>query len=283
MYGMKINREYFGPLTTALIEPSIPIVINIIQAILSAKQGVRSISLGLAEQGNRSQDIAGLHVLKKVADRYLRKCGFTNVRTTTVFHQYMSAFPENENKAEQLIVESATTAALGGATRVMVKTPVEAFKIPSPEENIRGINCVRRGIEKSKQVVPDRAAIQKEIALLETEVTCMLTAVEALGEGEWSRGAVRALLEGIIDVPFSPNQYNRNELITFRSTAGVIRFAQCNNLPFPEHIREFHYNELADRKIAEGASKLYPILEKDLTRIWKGDYRWWPLDNHYSV
>lgn len=283
LYGMNINREYFGPLTTALIEPSISITINIVQAVLSAKQGVKSISLGLAEQGNRSQDIASLYVLKKVSDYYLRKYGFTDVRTTTVFHQYMSAFPENENKAEQLITESAVTATLGGATRLMVKTPVEAFKIPSAEENIRGIMCVKKGIEKAKGVIPNQKAIQKEIKLLETEVSCLMRAIEELGNGHLSRGAIRALFAGIIDVPFSPNQYNRGEAITFRSAEGAVRFAQCINLPFPEHIKEFHYNELLNRKRQENSNKLYPILEKDLTRIWKGDYRWWPLDDCYTM
>ena len=56
-YGIIINREYFGPLTTSLIEPTIPICINIVQSVLSAKAGVKCISVSLAEQGNRSQDM----------------------------------------------------------------------------------------------------------------------------------------------------------------------------------------------------------------------------------
>lgn len=282
-FGMNINREYFGPLTTTLIEPSIPITINIVEAVLSAKQGVKSISLGLAEQGNRSQDIAAFHVLKKMADHYLRKYGFKDVRTTTVFHQYMGAFPENENKAEQLIIESAATATLGGATRIMVKTPVEALKIPSAEENIRGIECVKKGIRKAKHLRINSSEVGKEIRLLEMEVTSIMNVVEELGNGHLSRGAVRALFEGIIDVPFSPSMYNKGEAVTFRSITGAIRFASCTNLPFPESIKEHHYNELVNRKFAENTHKLYPILEKDLTRIWKGDYKQWPLDECYAI
>jgi len=70
-----VNREYFGPLTTSLIEPTIPICINIIEAILTAKSGGTCISVGLAEQGNRSQDIAAIRVLEKMTRRYLVKYG----------------------------------------------------------------------------------------------------------------------------------------------------------------------------------------------------------------
>ena len=58
-YSTVINREYFGPLNTTLIEPSIGICVNIVQAILSAKSGVKCISVGLAEQGNRSPGYRG--------------------------------------------------------------------------------------------------------------------------------------------------------------------------------------------------------------------------------
>jgi methylaspartate mutase epsilon subunit len=59
-HNIIINREWFGVLTANLIPPSLAIAINVIQTVLSAKQGVKSISVGYAEQGNRSQDIAAM-------------------------------------------------------------------------------------------------------------------------------------------------------------------------------------------------------------------------------
>jgi len=55
-YGIIIDREFFGVLTATLVPPCIAIVTGIIEAIFAAQQGVMSVSLGYAEQGNRSQD-----------------------------------------------------------------------------------------------------------------------------------------------------------------------------------------------------------------------------------
>lgn len=280
-YNICINREFFGALTTTLLEPCIPIVINIVEALLGAKQGVRSFSIGIAEQGNRVQDIAALHVLSKMTNYYLDKYGFKNARVTSVFHQYMGAFPHDEVKAEQLITESAITATLGGATRMMTKTPVEAIKIPSAQENIRGLECARKGIQKAASVKLDHSKVDNEIRLIEVEVVSIMNAIEELGNGHISRGAIKALFAGILDIPFSPNLSNRGETIAFRNKDGAVRFAVCNNLPFPEAIKEFHYNELVQRMDAERDNKMYSILEKDLTRIWKGEFRQWPLDGLY--
>ena len=123
--GLVVNREFFGTLTANLIEPALALVVNIVQAILSARQGVKSLSLGYTEQGNRTQDLAAVQVLEKLARKYLRKYGHSDCRVTTVFHQYMAAFPKDETRAEKLIYNSAITAALAGATRMMTKTLVE--------------------------------------------------------------------------------------------------------------------------------------------------------------
>ena len=124
-HNVIINREYFGALTTSLIEPTIPIVINVIQAILSAKSGAMCISVGLAEQGNRSQDIAAIRVIDSATRRYLAKYGFNDRTVSTVFHQYMAAFPTSLEKSEEMIINSSVTGTLAGATKFKTKTPVE--------------------------------------------------------------------------------------------------------------------------------------------------------------
>lgn len=276
-YGIIINREFFGPLTTTLLEPSIPIVINIIESLSAAFNGVKSISVGLAEQGNRAQDIASMRVLDKCTHGYLYKYGFTDVRVTTVFHQYMGAFPNDELKAEQLIEESSVTGALAGATRIMTKTPVEAIKIPDVLDNCRGIQLTHKGIQRAKDSSFNHKAVEYESRLIETEVIAIMDMVELLGNGNIEIGAIKAIEDGIIDIPFSPNIYNRNQLFGFRNLDSAIRFTKCDQLPFPEWIKEIHQQDLYQRMIIEGEHKIYSIIEKDVTRIGKCDYRKWPL------
>lgn len=279
--NIKINREFFGPLTTTLIEPSLPIVINIVETLSAARWGVKSIAVGLAEQGNRCQDIAGMQVLSELVQKYLLKYKYGDVRVTTIFHQYMGAFPTDELRAEKLIEESAITAALSNATRVITKTPVEALKIPDAYDNCRGMRLTKKGLQKAADTHSNREKIKKEKRMLEEEVISIMNVIEHLGEGNLEAGAIKALRNGIIDVPFSPSLYNRGEMLVFRNTDGAIRYANVDRMPFPEWIREIHKNDFRIRKSGERNPSMYSIIEQDITRISKNDYKQWPLDGTY--
>ena len=280
-YDIIINREYFGPLTCCLIEPMIPICINIVQAVLSAKSGVKCISVGLAEQGNRSQDIAGLNVLDKMTRNYLGKYGFSDCTVSTVFHQYMGAFPNDIGKARDLILNSSITGALAGASRIMTKTPVESIHIPSKEDNAEGLRLTHTGLRMAMDEKINHTVVNREMVLLEREVTAIMTAIEELGRGSVARGAMRAFEEGILDIPFSPSRYNKKRLITAKDCDGAVRFVNPELLPFADDIVDFHKEKIHQRMTRDRTGKVYKILDRDLTRIWKNDYIRWPLDEHY--
>ena len=277
-YGISINREYFGTLTATLIEPCIPIVINIVQAILSAKSGVKSITVGYAEQGNRIQDIASMQVMEELTHFYLKKNGLQHYELSTVFHQYMAAFPKSEQASEQLIHESSVTAALAGATKIMTKTPVESIKIPSVEENIRGVKITRSAWKAAETTRINAVQLENEKKLITEEVVSIMKAIEDMGNGEYSRGIILAFQFGIIDIPFCPNMHAKGEVITFRGIDGAVRFANCKGFPFSKKVMEFHNEELELRKQYDRESKLSQIISKDVTRIWEEDYKYWPLD-----
>ncbi|MGD2087211.1 MAG: methylaspartate mutase subunit E [Candidatus Aminicenantes bacterium] len=279
--GIIMNREYFGPLTCCLLEPAIPICVNIVQAILSAKLGAKCISVGLAEQGNRSQDIAALKVLDKMTRKYLAKYGFPGCTVSTVYHQYMAAFPNNLEKARELILNSSITGALARATRIMTKTPVEAIHIPSKNDNAEGLQLTRTGLRMAVNQAVDYEEVKQEMVLLQREVSTMMQLIEDLGCGSIARGGIRAFEEGILDIPFSPSIYNKGRLISARDCNGAIRFINPEQLQVENDIVEFHKEKIAQRMIRERTSKISEILEKDLTRIWKNDFDRWPLDGHY--
>ena len=105
--------------------------------------------------------------------------------------------------------------------------------------------------------------------------------IEELGNNSIARGAIRALQEGFLDIPFSPNVHNRNEVVTFRDRSGAIRYADCGQLPFNSFLKDFHQARKEERMTLERDTKIFSLLEKDLSRIWKNDYHAWPLDHHY--
>jgi len=282
-HSVNVNREYFGVLTATLIEPSIAIVINIIQALMSAQQGVVSITVGYAEQGNRSQDIAAIKMLGELTAFYLKKFGYNQCRLTTVYHQFMAAFPEEYSRAEDLIFNSSITAAKAGATKMMVKTPVEAIKIPTRYDNADALRICRRGFAASSAAVTNYKMIALEKKLIEKEVHQIMDAIIEEGNGSVARGAVKAIESGIIDIPWSPSIFNANKVSTLRDVEGAVRFNHFGNLPFSTEVKELHQEKVHIRQYMERDSSTFSLLEKDLSRIWKNEYKQWPLDGNYVV
>lgn len=280
-YGILINREYFGVLTASLIEPSLAIVVNVIQSLLSAQQGVKSITVGYAEQGNRSQDIAAVKVMEEMVTYYLNLFRFYDCKVTTVFHQYMSAFPSDYEKAVDLIFNSSITATLAGATKVMVKTAVEAIRIPDKYENVKALQLCQKAALFARETKVSHQQIEVEGNMLRKEVKQMINAILELGNNSFAIGAIRAIEYGILDIPWSPNNFNNNKVMGIRDIDGAVRFLNFGNLPFNEEVKAWHHEKVHMRKTMERETSLFSLLEKDLSRIWKNDYKKWPLDNTY--
>lgn len=280
-HGTHINREYFGVLTATLIEPGLAIVINIIQAILSAQQGIKSITVGYAEQGNRTQDIAAIAVMEEMAIKYLHRFKFHETRITTVFHQFMAAFPADVAKAEELILNSSITATLAGATKVMVKTAMEAIRIPDKYDNANALKICKRGVLMADKKTINFPGLDIEKDIIRKEVDAIMEVIIELGNGSVARGAIKAIEEGIIDIPWAPNKYNAGNVVAIRDINGAVRFTEFGNLPFSNEIREFHLGHVNIRKNMERDPSLFSLLEKDLSRIWKNEYQRWPLDGCY--
>lgn len=282
--GCIIDREFFGTLTATLIPPEIAICFNILETLLAARQGVKSVSLGLAEQGNRVQDIAALLSLRSLTRQYLDAFGYRDVDLSTVLNSYMAGFPVDRGKAEELIRESSITARLGRATRIMIKTIPEALHIPTLEDNIRAIGITKQGFylaDTDNKVQIGDAAIRAERELIEGSVKSIIASVLESGSGDPARGFVNALKNWYLDIPFSPNFQVSGRIITLRDCDGAVRIYEPGNIPLPEDIRETHRALIRERMRKERVKRVSQLIYRDVNRIPKGDYVRWPLDGHY--
>lgn len=279
-FGIALDREFFGTLTATLIPPSIAIAVNIIEGILAIRQGVKRLSLGYAEQGNRIQDIAAIRMMKEISEETVRRLGYKDVEISTVFHQYMAAFPATVSRAEELIYQSAVTMGLSRATRMLIKTSVESIKIPTLQDNVHAIGLATRGLADSSRFSVDDTSIAEECELIRRETQAILDSVLLCGHGSFATGVVNAFRQGYLDIPFSPSIYNRNEVLTARDTSGAVRFLSCGKLQFDRELREFHDFKMAERLHAEGLhsqKQSYLLIEQDVLQIPRGEYERWPL------
>lgn len=269
--GIPINREPFGPLTGTLVAPCVSHSVAVIEAVLAAKQGVKSITLGYGQCGNVIQDVAALQTLITLAEEYLRAENIYDVEITTVFHQWMGGFPKDEAKAYGVIALGSMTAALGKATKVIVKTTHEALGIPTKEANAQGIRATKQVLNMLQDQVfhenPQLAA-EREIILQETR--SILNKTLELGEGDWALGAVRAFAAGVIDVPFAPSTFNLGRTMPARDNDGAVRFLQWGNLPFPKEIQDFHRAKLAERGQAERRPPSFQMVIDDIYAVGQG-------------
>ncbi|WP_346355969.1 methylaspartate mutase subunit E [Azotosporobacter soli] len=270
-HGVEINREPFGPLTGTLVPPSISHSVAVIEGLLAAEQGVKNITLGYGQCGNLVQDIAAIKALEQLAEEYFAKHGYNDCVLTTVFHQWMGGFPQDEAKAFAVISWGAAAAAMAKATKVIVKTPHEALGIPTKEANAQGLRTTKQLINMlADQPFPITTDVQAEIDMIKAEARCILDKVFELGNGDYAVGSVRAFEAGVLDVPFAPSQYSLNKILPARDNRGAVRLFDVGNLPFSKDIIDFHKGKIDERAKAEGRSASFQMVIDDIYAISKG-------------
>lgn len=268
--GISINREPYGPLTGTLVPPFVSHSVAVIEALLAAEQGVRDITVGYGQCGNLIQDVAALQTLEALTDEYLHRFGHDEVKVTTVLHQWMGGFPQDEAKAFAVISWGSAVAALSGATKVIVKTPHEAIGVPTKEANAAGLRCTKQVISMLNDQSLEEHALAEEKEIITRETRCILDKCIELGEGDIAQGAIRGVEAGVIDIPFAPCRYNAGKMLPARDNVGAVRVFAMGNLPFPQDLKDFHRAKMEERAKAEGREASFQMVIDDVYAISKG-------------
>ena len=268
--GVTINREPYGPLTGTLVPPCISHAAAIIEALLAAEQGVKSITVGYGQCGNLRQDVAAIRTLEELTDEYLKKYGYNDVEVTTVLHQWMGGFPADEAKAFGVISSGSLIAALSKATKVIVKTPHEAVGIPTMEANAEGLRCTKQVVNMLFEQTLQSDALELEKEIIRQETRCIVDKCFELGNGDIAVGVCRAVEAGVLDVPFAPCRYNAGLMLPCRDNNGAIRILNMGNLPFTKELKDFHAEKIAERAAAENRKPSFQMVIDDVYAIGKG-------------
>jgi methylaspartate mutase epsilon subunit len=232
-----INRESFGPLTATLVPPCITIVIQLLEMLLSLEEGVKSFSVSFSQSGSMNQDIVTGAVIRKLAKHYANEIGCGDAEVHLVYHQWMGAFPMDQNFASQLISMSTTIATMVGADKIITKTKQEASGIPTKEANaetVANTQYLLRILNGLPNVVD-----KEEEENLTAEVMAIMEAVFNDSADTLWRKVFNSIKNGIIDVPFSPHIINHNEMITIRDVNKNIRIIKRGSVPIPDKCFEY--------------------------------------------
>ncbi len=269
--GIRINREPFGPLTGTLVPPCISNTVMIIEALLAAEQGVKNITVGYGMGGNLIQDVAAIKSLYYQTVEYLDKFGYKDMEISTVFHQWMGGFPQDEAEAMALISYSSTVAALSKSTKLISKSPHESIGIPTKEANGLGVKASKFIVNMLRdQVMVDSDCLAHEIRQIRKEVDCLMNVVLEVGEGDLAVGTVLAFKQGLLDIPFAPSKYNAGMVLPARDNEGMIRILEFGNLGFDEEIKEFHKKKILERAKSEQRKVSFQMTVDDVYSVSKG-------------
>ena len=267
-HGIPIHREQPGFLTGTLIPPGIGIAIAVMETLLAAGQGLRHYSVGLTQNLDLLQDVAGLKVMEELCHHYVKQLGYEDMFISIATHEWMQAFPADEAGAFSVIAMGGVIAALAGATQVITKTTHESVGIPTMEANAEGVRATRMAIKMVRgRKMPVDSDTKTEMEIIRKEACSIIDKTLELGDGDIAVGAVRGFQAGMIDVPWAPNMRVKGEVIPVRDAQGAVRYLEFGNLPFNKEIKEYHQEKLKEREKKEKKKLDYETAMFDITEI----------------
>ncbi|MFI6149123.1 methylaspartate mutase [Streptomyces sp. NPDC051109] len=231
-------ETFGGGMLGQLCPPSLLVALSVLEALFFREHGVRSLSLSYAQQTHPGQDLEALAALHRLAAERLGGGPDGGPDWHVVLYTFMGVFPRSAAGAFRLLEESARLAVRGGAARLVVKTPAEAHRIPTLDENVAALEFAaavaadERGRTRTRlrpAPVPGRYGVYEEAALL---VDCVLEQAPAVGEA-----LVRSFATGLLDVPYCLHPDNANRARAVVDPWGVLRWADPGRVPLPRRAR----------------------------------------------
>ena len=133
---------------------------------------------------------------------------------------------------------------------------------------------VQKGLGEMKSLAQDvgglKKVLSKEKDIIRRETRCIVDKCFELGEGDLAVGSVRAVLAGVLDIPFAPSRYNAGKMLPARDNDGAIRILDMGALPFTDDIKAFHRAKIEERAKAEKRNATFQMVIDDVYAISKG-------------
>jgi methylaspartate mutase epsilon subunit len=237
--GVIISTDCHGWLPNGVIPMYVNIATQIIEALTSCGQGVKSVVPLMNFQGNLAQDIAETTVVEGLYRKYLDRFGF----------------PTDIGSAFGYINYTAMVAAMAkNLDACSVKTVDEAVGVPSVESHMqtyRSANWIFN-VVRQQEAGFDNDQIREEGRMCELAVSAIIDKVADMGDGDILVGVVKALEAGVLDSPFSININVRDLCMGARDLHGMCRYIEYGNLPIPKEVREYNDGKVREREKVEG-------------------------------
>jgi len=272
--GVIISTDCHGWIPNGVIPMYINIATQIIEALISAQQGVKSVVPLSNFQGNLAQDVSEILAIPVLFRKYLDKFGFTDVQIPGVIGNQSSlfAFPQDVGNAFGYINYVAMVGAMAPIDACSVKTVDEALGVPSVESHMqtyRSANWIFN-VVRQQGLQYDSETVQIEKKMCELAVSAIIDKVVDMGDGDLAVGVVKALEAGVLDSPFSINVNVRDLCMGARDLQGACRYIEYGNLPIPEEVRKYNDEKIREREVQEKRKIGYKTSLSDFWTLSRG-------------
>lgn len=218
-------ETFGGCMMGQLCPPAMLVALSVLEGMFFAQRGVRCISLSYAQQTHPEQDEEAVAALRTLVDEYLPL-----PRTHLVVYTYMGVYPRTPGGALRLLASSARLAVRSGASRLIVKTTAEAYRLPTIAENVTALEhaAAVAGTEPGPVEPPDTGIHIQARAL----VGNVLSLDDDIG-----RALLKAFASGQLDVPFCLHPDNPGRARGFVDQDGRLQWQDIGGLPLGGLVR----------------------------------------------
>lgn len=272
--GSVISTDIHGLIPSGVFPFSVNIACIIIDSLVAAEQGVKSIMPQTHCLGNMAQDIAWMRLIPRLMREYLDKFGYKDVVVPGILANQIPLFPvpQGMGGAFAYLNYTAMVAALAEAEAVFVRTIDEGAGVATRESHALSYESANwiLNVVRTQKIKFEIEGVETEERVTEVEVRAILEKVLELGDGDVVVGSIKGVEAGVIDSPFSPNINIKDKVLGIKDLTGACRYLEFGNLPIPDEIKEFHRQKIAERERAEGRKLDYQVAVEDLWALSKG-------------
>jgi methylaspartate mutase epsilon subunit len=218
-------ETFGGCMMGQLCPPAMLVALSLLEGMFFVQHGVRCISLSYAQQTHPEQDEEAVAALRRLVDEYLPL-----PRTHLVIYTYMGVYPRTPGGALRLLASSARLAVRSGASRLIVKTTAEAYRLPTITENVTALEhaAAVAGTEPGPVEAPDTGIAAQARALVDNVLSL---------DDDIGRALRKAFAGGQLDVPFCLHPDNPGRARGFVDRDGRLQWQQIGGLPLGDLVR----------------------------------------------
>ena len=254
--GVILTITNHGWLFNGIVPMYINTATKIIEALISAEQGAKSVVPLMNFQGNVNQDVADFRMAPLLYRKYLDRFGYTDVAIPGVIgdQSMLYPFPQDIGSAFGYINYVATIASMAPIDGCSVKTVDEASGIPNIESHMQTYRSAGWifNVVRQQKLFLDSEDIRQEQRMCDLAVSSIVEKVAEMGDGDIVVGIERAIDAGVLDSPFCLNVNAKDQVLGVKDLRGASRYIDYGNLPIPKEVREYNDEKIRERELEEG-------------------------------